>query len=369
MAVTMQAVPATELKDFVASVFSAAGSAAQESADIALHLVEANLTGHDSHGVIRVPRYLEAVASGAVIPNRHIEIAVDAGGLLVVDGGFGFGQVIGREAMALLAARARRHGMATIGVRNSGHLGRIGAWAEQLVESGLVSIHFVNTSGRGILVAPFGATDRRLSANPIAAGAPGPDGPVILDIATSATAEGKIQVARNKGVKLPKGLLLDGAGQPTNDPQKFYASPPGAILPIGGHKGSGLSIFCEILAGSLTGGASSHPKNPTAARMVNNMLSIAFAPEALGQAAAFGADVTRLVGWVQTARPAQPGQRPLLPGEPERRMRAERISTGIPLDATTCAQLAEAADKLGVSAPEALTPATPKRSPRRRRKS
>lgn len=367
MAAKILSVPAPVLQDFVASVFRAAGSSAQESADIAHHLVESNLTGHDSHGVIRMPRYLENVAKGAVITNRHIEIVVDSGALLVVDGGFGFGQVIGREAMALLAARARRHGMATIGIRNSGHLGRIGAWAEQLAAAKLVSVHFVNSSGFGILVAPYGATDRRLSANPIAAGAPGPNGPIILDIATSATAEGKIQVARNKGMKLPKGLLLDGAGKPTNDPQKFYASPPGAILPIGGHKGSGLSVFCEILAGSLTGGASSHPKNPTAMRMVNNMLSIAFAPEALGQGGAFGGDVERLVSWVKTARPAREGERPLLPGEPEQRLRAERLASGLPLDATTCAQLAAAADKLGVAVPDALKPQTSKRSSRRRK--
>ena len=145
-------------------------------------------------------------------------------------------------------------------IRNSGHLGRIGAWAEQLAEAGLASFHFVNTSGFGILVAPHGGSDRRLSANPIAAGVPVKGRrPLILDIATSAIAEGKIQVAKNKGEQLPPGLVLDGKGRPTTDPKAFYAEPPGAILPFGGHKGSGLSFFCEILAGSLTGGHASNP--------------------------------------------------------------------------------------------------------------
>jgi uncharacterized oxidoreductase len=273
---------------------------------------------------------------------------------VVVDGGFGYGQVIGAEAMALAIGRARTHGLALIGIRNSGHLGRIGAWAGMLAEAGLVSVHFVNTSGYGILVAPHGATERRLSANPIAAGAPGPDGPIVLDIATSATAEGKIQVARNTGERLPPGLVLDGAGRPITDPAAFYRDPPGAILPVGGHKGSGLSVFCELLAGSLTGGGSSHPANATAWRLVNNMLTLAVDPARLGDGHAFAADVARLTDWVRSARPALPGEPPLLPGEIERRTRAHRLRDGIPLDRETMRQLAATAAAHGVALPAGL---------------
>jgi uncharacterized oxidoreductase len=276
----------------------------------------------------------------------------------VVDGGFGYGQVIGRQAMAIASERARRHGMAVVGIRNSGHLGRIGTWPELLAADGLVSVHFVNTSGYGILVAPFGGSERRLSANPIGAGAPGPDGPIILDIATSATAEGKIQVARNKGEKLPPGQVLDGAGNPTDDPDSFYREPPGAILPFGGHKGSGLSIFCEILAGSLTGGGSSHPRNATAWRLVNNMVTVAFDPQALGNGDGFAADVQRLTEWVRSGRPAHPGEPTLLPGEIERRTRAQRSGEGIPLDAETCRQLAAAAASHKVAAPREIMEAS-----------
>jgi hypothetical protein len=137
----------------------------------------------------------------------------------------------------------------------------------------------------------------------------------VLDIATSATAEGKIQVARNTGERLPPGLVRDGAGRPITDPAAFHRDPPGAILPVGGHKGSGLSVFCEILAGSLTGGGSSHPANPTAWRLVNNMLTLAVDPARLGDGHAFAADVARLTDWVRSARPAVPGEPPLLPGE------------------------------------------------------
>lgn len=347
-------IAAAALHDVLARLFRAGGSEAPEAEAVAAHLVEANLAGHDSHGAIRAPKYLAWVAAGELLANRHATVAVDAGPLVVVDGGFGYGQVIGAEAMALAIGRARTHGLALIGIRNSGHLGRIGAWAGMLAEAGLVSVHFVNTSGYGILVAPHGATERRLSANPIAAGAPGPDGPIVLDIATSATAEGKIQVARNTGERLPPGLVLDGAGRPITDPAAFYRDPPGAILPVGGHKGSGLSVFCELLAGSLTGGGSSHPANPTAWRLVNNMLTLAVDPARLGDGHAFAADVARLTDWVRSARPALPGEPPLLPGEIERRTRAHRLRDGIPLDRETMRQLAATAAAHGVALPAGL---------------
>jgi uncharacterized oxidoreductase len=283
---------------------------------------------------------------------------VDAGALLGLDGEFGFGQVIGQEAMALTIERTARHGFCAVGIRNSGHLGRIGAWAEQLAEAGLVSLHFVNTSGFGILVSPFGGFERRLSANPFAAGAPGPDGPIVLDFATSATAEGKIQVARNRGERLPPGLLLDATGQPTDDPAVFYGPPAGAILPFGGHKGSGLSLFCEILAGSLTGGGASHPQHPTAGRLVNNMLTLAFNPSAFGQAADFTDDVTRLASWIRSSRPIQPDGEVLLPGDVERRTRADRQAQGIPIDRMTATQIVDAASELGIHPPAELSECT-----------
>ncbi|MGH7085709.1 MAG: malate/lactate/ureidoglycolate dehydrogenase [Acetobacteraceae bacterium] len=343
-------IAASGLADFVSRVFAAAGSCGDEPRILADHLVEANLLGHDSHGVIRVPKYLVWLAAGEVIANRHAEIAFDRGPILAVNGGFGYGQVIGREAMALLAERCRSYGLAAVAIRNTGHLGRIGAWPEQLARAGLVSIHFVNTSGYGILVAPHGGSDRRLSANPVAAGAPGPAGrPLVLDIATSAIAEGKLQLARNKGEQVSPGAILDGAGRPTRSPEAFYAEPPGSILPFGGHKGSGLSFFCEVLAGSLTGGMSSHPENPTARHLVNNMLSIAFVPDAF-TGRGFDDDLARLAAWVKGSPPSTPGGAVLLPGEAEARTRREREEHGIPLDEESWRQLVRAAAERGVAA-------------------
>lgn len=347
----MRRLPAALFQNFIPQLFQAAGCSPEEAEIVTEHLVDSSLVGHDSHGLIRVPKYLNWLRGGLVLPNRHAVPFVDSGALLGLDGGFGFGQVIGKEAMSLAIDRVRRHGLCAVGIRNSGHLGRIGAWAEQLADAGLVSVHFVNTSGFGILVAPFGGTERRLSANPIAAGAPGPNGPLVLDIATSATAEGKIQVARNRGERLPDGLILDAEGQPTNDPIAFYGPPPGSILPFGGHKGSGLSLFCEILAGSLTGGGASHPQHPTAGRLVNNMLTLAFDPQSFGQAAAFAGDVANLADWVRSSRPVQPGGEILLPGDMERRTRADREMLGIPMDHSTATQIAAAARELNIQPP------------------
>jgi uncharacterized oxidoreductase len=347
-------VAADALTAYAHAMFAAVGSDGAEAAQLAAHLVEANLLGHDSHGIIRVPKYIAWAQAGDVLPNRHTALVVDRGPLLVVDGGLGYGQVIAREAMGLVAERASRFGLAAVAIRNTAHLGRIGAWAEQLALAGLLSVHFVNTTGFGILVAPYGGSDRRLSANPIAAGAPGPRGPIVLDIATSTIAEGKLQVALNAGKPVSPGAILDGAGRPTTDPAAFYASPPGAILPFGGHKGSGLSFFCEILAGALSGAGTSHPDNPSASALVNNMLSIAFDPAAFDPSGGYAAELQRLTDWVCASPPTEPGGAVLLPGEIEARTQSVRAREGIPLDTATWDQLAAAGRTLGIAMPQPM---------------
>ncbi len=345
-------IPPAELREFVAAVFGAIGSAHGEATIVADHLVDANLAGHESHGVIRVSKYVDWHAKGMVLANQHALIIRESPCNAVVDGQFGYGQVIGREAMDLAIDKTRRSGFCAVAIRNAGHLGRIGAWAEQVAQAGLASIHFVNTSGFGILVAPHGGTDRRLSANPIAASAPGPDGaPLVLDISTSAIAEGKIQVALNHGEQLPPGCTIDSEGRPNQDPAVFYGPPVGALLPIGGHKGYGLSMFCEIFAGALSGGQTTNPDNATAGRLVNNMLSIVFDADAFCGADAFRAEIARLAAWVKASPPVTPGGEVLLPGEIERRTRARLEREGIALDAVTRRQIADSVRALGVALP------------------
>ena len=280
-------IAADGLRDCVTNIFAAAGSGRDEAAAIADHLVGANLVGHDSHGVIRVAEYMPFVERDMVRPNQTGEAIVDTEIVTVIDGGRGYGQVIGVQAMELGIAKCRQRGLAVVGIRNTGHLGRIGYWAELAAAAGFVSLHFVNTSGFGILVAPYGGREPRLSANPLAAGVPRPDrSPLILDMSTAAIAHGKIKVALNAKTLLPDNCVIDHAGQVTRDPATYEGPPVGAILPVGGHKGHGLSVMIEVLAGALTGGHCSHPDH--ADYLANNMFSLLLDPDLMGAGAGFG---------------------------------------------------------------------------------
>jgi uncharacterized oxidoreductase len=335
------------LRTLVATIFAKAGCGDHEAERIAHYLVESNLVGHDSHGVIRVPRYIDWLRQGKVLANRTLQIVFENDVLAVTDGQFGFGQVMGEESMKLALGKAQRQGLAVVALRNSGHLGRIGDWAIQAVNAGLVSLHFVNTTGVGILVPPYGGIQRRLSANPIAAGVPVANGPPLLvDISTSAVAEGKVRVAYHRGVLVPDNCLIDAEGRPTNDPKVLYGSPPGAILPFGGHKGYALGMLAEMLAGALTGGGCS---DPAADRLANNMLSIVLAPSFFQADEAFAREVRRYIDYVKTSIPATPGGEILVPGEPEERTRAKRLRDGIELEEATWDQIAATCRTLNIS--------------------
>jgi uncharacterized oxidoreductase len=335
------------LEPLVNDLFAAAGCRPAEHQRIAHYLVESNLVGHDSHGVIRVPTYIGWLRAGKVLANQSLKTVFENDAIIVVDGQFGFGQVMGEEATRLGINKAGRQGVAVVALRNSGHLGRIGDWAEMAARAGKVSLHFVNTSGGGILVAPFGGTQRRLSANPIAAGVPVPNGtPIIVDISTCTIAEGKIKVAFNKGATVPDGCILDGEGRPTNDPKAFYASPPGAILPFGGHKGYVLSILAEVFAGALTGGACSHFGVD---RVANNMLSIILDPAFFQAFDSFAEEILGFIDHVKSSRTVTPDGEILMPGEPEARTRSRRLRDGIEVDDTTWGQIAATARSLGVA--------------------
>jgi uncharacterized oxidoreductase len=335
------------LRALTAAIFQAAGCQPPEADCIAKHLVEANLVGHDSHGVIRVATYVKWLQAGKVLAGRIMVVTFENDAIAVVDGQFGFGQSIGEHAVQLGIDKCARHGVAVIALRNTGHLGRIGDWPLMAAQAGLLSLHFVNTSGSGILVAPFGGINRRISANPIAAGIPvAGRPPIILDISACTVAEGKIRVALNKGVHVPENCIIDSQGRPTTDPRVFYADPPGAILPIAGHKGYGLAILCEILAGALTGGGCSDPKN--AQRLANGMLSIYMAPSRFQSEPAFAAEINRFIDWVKSSEKIDPNGQILMPGEIEERTKTQRLRDGIDIDDTTWSQIVQAGESVGL---------------------
>ncbi len=341
------------LSRVAAAIFAAAGCQAAEAERIAAHLVEANLVGHDSHGVIRIKSYVEWLRAGKVLANQSLQMVFENESIAVVDGQFGFGQTIGEQAMRLGIEKSSKHGIAVIALRNAGHLGRIGDWPLQAARAGKLSLHFVNTTGAGILVAPHGGINRRLSANPIAAGIPIAGGPpMILDMSACTLAEGKIRVALNKGVPVPENCIIDSQGQPTTDPRVFYADPPGAILSIAGHKGYGLAMLCEVLAGALTGGGCSNPINKD--RVVNGMLSIILDTSYFQSDASFAAEINRFIAWVKSSERTTPDGDILMPGEIEERTKTQRLRDGIDIDDTTWSQILESARSVGLHGVERL---------------
>ena len=340
------------LAELVRAFCRATGSEGDEPELVARHLVEANLTGHDSHGIGMLPDYVRCVRGGMLVPNRHAEVARDAGAVLVIDGGRGYGQVIAEEAMRLGMARAREQGAVVVCLRNSAHCGRIGHWGERCAEDGFASVHFVNVVDHGPVVATYGGSDARLSTNPFAAALPGAgaDGPTVLDMATSKIALGKARVAMNKRVPLPPGCLIDEQGRPTDDASIMFPTPRGSLLAFGEHKGSGLAIICELFAGALTGGFTMQPGNPRRGGIVNNMLSVIIDPGAIGDRDAIAAEAEALKRWVKDSPPAPGFDEVLVPGEPERRNRAERLAHGIPVDDGTWGGLVRVGTEIGVDA-------------------
>ena len=347
---------ADHLTEYCARVFERVGSSPREARAVAASLVDSNLTGHDSHGVIRVPRYVAWVRSGELVPDQTLGVIADTPAFAVADGRFGYGQIMAPACVDIGVEKARASGLASVSLRNSGHIGRVGEWAERAASAGLISIHFVNAAG-SILVTPFGGLERRLSTAPFCAGLPREGAPpLILDFATSLVAEGKVRVASQGGKPLPPDALIGPDGTLSGDPALLYGSSTpdnpgdhsvgaGAIRAFGEHKGSGLALICELLGGSLTGNGATEPDR----RFANGMFSIYVDPRRVDLSHVFDADVTRYLKWFSSAK-AIPGQEILTPGEPERRARAQRLANGVPLPDEVWAAIEATAREVGAAA-------------------
>jgi len=349
MHATQHTIPIDPLRHAMRLAVRGFGSGESEVEAVVDNLIEANLTGHDSHGIGMLPRYAEAYLQGGLRPNTHVRTLLDTGSLLRLDGGAGFGQVIGREAMALGIERAQANGSCVVALGNSHHLGRIGAWAEQAAAAGLVSLHFVNVIARSI-VAPYGGGDARFGTNPFCVGIPlSGTAPVILDFATSRIAQGKTRVAMNKGETIAPGCMIDDRGEPTVEPRFAVVPPFGALLAFGEHKGYGLALVCELLGGALAAGMTQRDHDTSRRRVLNGMLSVLIDPAALADRAAFEAEAQAFIDWVK-ASPPRAGYRAVqVSGEAERTSLDRRTREGIPVDSTTWKEILDAAGKLGVN--------------------
>jgi uncharacterized oxidoreductase len=356
----VQLVTAGALETMVRDILVAAGCDDEEGGHIARELVGANLTGHDSHGVVRVPIYIDWMRAGYVLPGRNAQMVTDGGAFVVLDGQLGFGQTVATQAVALGIERAQAQGTCIVALRSAGHIGRVGAYAETAIAAGLISIHFVNVAGSP-LVAPFGAVERRFSTAPFAIGLPLPERPVVLDFATSLVAEGKVQVASYGGRPLPPDALVGPDGQRSGDPRVLYGEyastdlrrpggGTGAIRAFGEHKGSGLALMCELLAGALTGGGCAGPLQGERRGIANGMLSVYLSPAHFGTQAEFERIGREYLDWVLAARPIDEEAPVLAPGEPEARTRAARLADGVPLPVATWDALRRTAAELGVPA-------------------
>jgi uncharacterized oxidoreductase len=350
----MPAISASRLRDLAFTIVRAMGGGEAEAAVVAEHLAAANLAGHDSHGVGMLPDYVRMLGLGLLVPNQELRVVSDAGAVLVLDAGRGFGQRMAREAMDVAAERARRQGAVVVALRNSSHVGRIGAYGEQCAALGLVSVHFVNVGDHAPHQAPFGCGDARLGTNPFCAALPDGAGgaAVLLDMATSAIAFGKARVARNKGVPVPADTVIDREGRSTTDPLPLVDRQEGALRAFGAHKGSGLAILCELLGGALTGGITIQPEHPREGGIVNSMLSIVMDPAAFGEPAAIAREVGAVGSWIKASPPAAGTAEVLLPGEPERRTRSAREAQGVPIDDKSLADILAAGRSLGLSQAE-----------------
>ena len=322
-------------------LFSKMGAPKENATTLAQHLTDANLAGHDSHGIIRTMQYIKEIDEGTLNPRAQPEIVQEAGGSALVNGNSGFGQIVATFATQLAISKAKKSGISFVSMGRMGHTGRIGAYPETVAQSGMAAIMFTGFMGGPFAqnVTPFGGSERRYGTNPISMSFPLPEGGrVLLDFATSMAAEGNLRVYRAGERTLPDKWIIDKNGMPSDNPNDYYDG--GAILPMGGmsggHKGYALG-FMVALFGGLLGGlgateASQFQWSGSSSIIVIDVASVSPIP---GVSDA----VQEAVEWVKSSSPMEGSQGVLYPGEIEKKTREERLSNGIPVEQTTWNQL------------------------------
>ena len=348
----MLTISAPQLEQFAVALLAAGGATQEEARRVGESLVNANLCGYESHGVMRIPYYVEAVATGEVVSGAEFAVTRESPTHMVVDGHWGFGQIQANRLLQRLVEKARHNAIGVGTMIHCGHIGRLGEYCEAAATEQMISMLMVNTHGATVRVAPPGGKSPRLGTNPLAIGAPDRDAPLILDFSTSATAEGKVRVKKIASEQCPQGWLLDSQGRPTTDPNALYTTPPGTILPMGGpqaYRGFGLGLMIEILTGALSGGLCAREKlSPTKGNCVFMLL---LAPDHFGGAETFRAEVRQLVDFIRDCPRVDGVEQILLPGDPERWTFRERSAKGVRLDDENWRALVRLAERLGVTVP------------------
>ena len=338
-----------QLKSIGKCIFQAVGSPQTEAEIVAGLLANANLIGHDSHGVIRIPQYLNLIETGQIILNNKIEILRQTKSSAVINGNWGFGQVIASQAMNLAIEKAQLSSVSTVTVQSCNHVGRLADYAQIAANQNLIAMLTVNNHGGGTRVAPWGGSEGRLSTNPICFAIPRESSePILVDITTSVVAEGKVRVKRNRNEELPEGWIVDSNGNPTNNPNDLYESPMGAILPFGGqvgHKGFALSMVIDILSGALSGAGCSR-ESPE--KLGNAIFMTLFDISSFVPIEEFYQDIDNFVDWIKSAKLAPGFTEITIPGEPEDHTKQKRQKEGIFIEENTWQQIEESAKKVGV---------------------
>lgn len=329
--------------------FEAAGCRPADAAVVVDHLVESNLFGHDSHGAIRFYDYGRGIREGRYQTQATPVIERQTDGTAVVDGQGALGPIGATYAAELAIDKARRHGIAAVALRNTSHIGRVGAYPLMAARQGFVAQVMANAGRLGFEIAPFGGIDGRLSSNPVAFAAPRRDAdPVMMDMTTSVAAVGKIWVAENRGQQLPEGWIIDAEGCPTTEPKDFTAEPRGAMLPLGGvaaHKGFGLSVMVELLGGALGGQGCAAGEREVVS---NGVLMTVYRIDQFTDASDYYDQVESLIGHVKSSRLAPGFDQILFPGEVEFAHARRKMSDGIDLEATTWQKICVEAQRFGL---------------------
>ena len=335
-------ISAADLKAQVAGIFEKLDVPTEDAKIVADHLVEADLRGVHSHGVIRVPTYVNGIRKGTINPHPKIEVVEDHGGQLVVDGDFGLGQLTAYRANELAIERGKEHGMAGVALRRSTHCGAMAYYAIRAREQGLIGLAITNA---GMNMTPVGGTKKIIGNNPFAMAVPtNREWPMVLDMATSVVAGGKLDVARSKGESIPLGWARDADGNPTTDP---IAARAGSLEPVGGHKGVGMAIMLDVLAGVLSGGrfGGMLGVEPSRGGMAQFFMTIEVTRFiALDQ---FKARMDELIDQVHECPKAQGVDRIYVAGEIEYDLQSQRLATGIPLEDSVASELDRVAGDLG----------------------